>query len=567
MFDNGFLSQNVTTGNPVKIMPPDNAIYRPLSRESCEIRVLVLRPAVHKSTQLICSLIHVDLRNVDHADGLVSSRSYEALSYTWGNPSDTTPCDLNGLPHQITKNLEAALKQLRWRSRSRYLWVDALCINQQDTLERNHQVPLMKRIYESAARTLVWLGPPSPDSDTAMNLLSHVANISAPNEYVAKSLMHKADQHKWEAVARLISRPWFRRVWIRQEVAVAQDIDVLCGSKRLQWDIFMDSCDVLIAHFEDPDNMALQLRSLARAFVPLDTLGRVCAEIKVHDRLELEYLVSISCDADASDARDKVYGMLALAGDQVTDIPVDYRLTASDVFKHTTIALLKPSQSLDPLSMCQWSDSRPSNMPSWTVNLGTPFTPIVLRDNDIFRASGDSRAEFKIDEGLGILKTRGYIVDRVQWVGQEFPNSPRTTGTWDNWAHLAVTSLSLSKGASKTQNRDMLDEYRRTLLMDQDPEGCRASKDVFSPLAECATIHDFTLELSAIYEQGSSPFATQVREVCLGRALLGTLNQKIGLGSPAYQEGDLVCLLFGAGVPFILRKEGQKFISIGEACK
>ena len=509
----------------------------------------------------------MDLDNADNGGNLVPSHNYEALSYTWGNPSDTTPCDLNGQPHQITKNLEAALKQLRWRSRPRHLWVDAICINQLDTLERNHQVPLMKRIYECATRTLVWLGPSSPDSDIAMKLLSHVAKSFNPDEYVAKSLMHRADQHKWEAVARLISRPWFRRVWIRQEVAIAQDIKILCGSKVLRWDVFMDSCDVLIAHFENPDNVALQLRSLARAFVPLDTLGRVCAEIKVHDRLELEYLVSISCDADASDARDKVYGMLALAGDQVKDIPVDYGLTAPDVFKHTTIALIKQSQSLDPLSMCQWSNSRPSNMPSWTINLETPFTPIVLRDNDIFRASGDSTAEFKIDAGLGILEASGYIVDRVQRIGQEFPSSPRETGIWDHWAHLAVNSLSHSKDPSRTQKRGMLDDYWRTLVMDQDQKGCRATKDVFSPFAKNATIQDFTLELSAIYEQGCSPFATQVREVCLGRALLGTGNHKIGLGSPAYQEGDLVCLLFGAGVPFILRKQDQKFVLIGEACK
>ena len=89
---------------------------------------------------------------------------YEALSYTWGDPLDTRTVMLKDQPFQVTKNLEAALRNLRHRlihgtkSNDRVLWIDAICINQTDIQERNVQVRRMLDIYKSATRVVIWLG-------------------------------------------------------------------------------------------------------------------------------------------------------------------------------------------------------------------------------------------------------------------------------------------------------------------------------------------------------------------------------------------------------------------------
>ncbi|KAH8725333.1 heterokaryon incompatibility protein-domain-containing protein, partial [Phaeosphaeriaceae sp. PMI808] len=112
------------------------------------IRLLILRPGSFDDP------IHCQLKQVS----LSAEHAYDALSYVWGNASDTSPISLNGTPHHITKNLEIALRYLRHRESPKVLWVDAICINQSDINERNHQVQQMADIYSQAQRVIGWLG-------------------------------------------------------------------------------------------------------------------------------------------------------------------------------------------------------------------------------------------------------------------------------------------------------------------------------------------------------------------------------------------------------------------------
>ncbi|KAF8846605.1 HET-domain-containing protein, partial [Acephala macrosclerotiorum] len=104
-----------------------------------------------------CSLTPKRLRDLRYC-------GFGALSYVWGHASDTRPILVDGEEFQATVNLESALRHLRHNDRSRTLWVDAVCINQQDVLERNSQVLLMGKIYETAASVIIWLGESTPSS-------------------------------------------------------------------------------------------------------------------------------------------------------------------------------------------------------------------------------------------------------------------------------------------------------------------------------------------------------------------------------------------------------------------
>lgn len=99
---------------------------------------------------------------------------YKALSYTWGDINSKKSLILNGATCLITKNLDVALRHLQHEDSPEPLWVDSLCINQEDNDEKSEQVQRMKSIYESASKVIVWLGPSANNSDLVMNFLAEL---------------------------------------------------------------------------------------------------------------------------------------------------------------------------------------------------------------------------------------------------------------------------------------------------------------------------------------------------------------------------------------------------------
>ncbi len=129
-----------------------------------DIRLLTLQPG-RRDEPIKCDLSVV---------GLDEEPLFEALSYTWGDPAPTTPILLRGRSVNVTSNLQGALLHLRNESVPRNLWVDAVCINQQDPVELGDQVQHMRLIYERASQVLVWLGEASEDGDLAMDLVARI---------------------------------------------------------------------------------------------------------------------------------------------------------------------------------------------------------------------------------------------------------------------------------------------------------------------------------------------------------------------------------------------------------
>ncbi|KAH8706896.1 heterokaryon incompatibility protein-domain-containing protein, partial [Phaeosphaeriaceae sp. PMI808] len=112
------------------------------------IRLLDLHPG-GPDDDLQCTLRIVDLH---------SQPKYEALSYVWGDFNVLAPLTVNDTIVNVTKNLNTALRRLRFPSDVRCLWADALCINQKDVAEKQQQIGLMRDIYASATGVTMWLG-------------------------------------------------------------------------------------------------------------------------------------------------------------------------------------------------------------------------------------------------------------------------------------------------------------------------------------------------------------------------------------------------------------------------
>ncbi|KAJ4991558.1 heterokaryon incompatibility protein [Stagonosporopsis vannaccii] len=191
----------------------------PLDTDKHEIRLLHLEPAPFADD------IKVRLETVSLDD----VPNYEALSYAWGTMPSPLPV-LVDVCHflTITENLDWALRCLRYRSQyNRVLWIDALCINQNDLEERKHQVQLMRDIYRSASDVVIWLG--ADENRELGRLLRHIIYGVAP-----ASLDHI--QMLKEDVIHLSRLPWFSRVWVVQELALSShDPRVYIGRRHIRW--------------------------------------------------------------------------------------------------------------------------------------------------------------------------------------------------------------------------------------------------------------------------------------------------------------------------------------------
>jgi hypothetical protein len=172
---------------------------------------------------------------------------YEALSWCWGTESNDHAIMIHrgkGIYRfAATRELSLALKYLRLSNRDRTLWIDAICINQKNHEERNHQVQMMSMIYSLAKQVCVWLGEDNDDSTTAIKFIED--EIMKLENFDSISSNRK-NALKWQSLLMLMQRPWFRRRWVVQEIALAQDATVYCGQDQLPWKNFAVAVELFV---------------------------------------------------------------------------------------------------------------------------------------------------------------------------------------------------------------------------------------------------------------------------------------------------------------------------------
>ena len=166
------------------------------------IRLLRLMPSEDDTANIQCELFEYALKESDKATHL-----YEALSYVWGGLDKRQSIFIDNQYLAITLNLHAALLRLRDRDIPRIIWVDAICINQKNKQEKEHQIQSMAKIYGKASRVIVWLGETANNSDVA---LEAIRAAGKPTNTSNKEMIQRA-------ILLLLQRPWFRRIWVRQQ--------------------------------------------------------------------------------------------------------------------------------------------------------------------------------------------------------------------------------------------------------------------------------------------------------------------------------------------------------------
>lgn len=306
---------------------------------------------------------------------------YAALSYTWGDPKVTRDIVLNGRIVKVTNNLEAFLRL--WAQSAEVnkdnglkMWIDALCINQEDTKERNWHIENMSAIYACALCNRAWLGPERDESNLAMSVLDEMGNCVG-NEFGSEFLAMRDALRKdptyfqrgsWRALEAFLSRPYWTRLWIIQEMALNfRNTFVICGDQAISWWRLIQAIMVLASDlsnssmrlFQDYRDLELKLSSdvgLSDQISRLQLLSEACYRIFAPlTGPDLSRIIYNSRMSEQFEDRDKIYAILAMLdmkefGSSITKrVTVDYNREVLEVFADFTTAVIEGTGSLDVL--------------------------------------------------------------------------------------------------------------------------------------------------------------------------------------------------------------------------
>ncbi|KAK5699564.1 hypothetical protein LTR97_005692 [Elasticomyces elasticus] len=303
--------------------------YEPLASDVASVRLVTLDP-LRTSQQL-----HLRLEN--HRLG--SSTIYNALSYEWGPPEPSEEVVVDGVTFIVRRNLRTCLKELQQTGRAnRPIFIDAICIDQCNIPERNSQVQLMSDIYRGAQEVLVWLGPAVGKSDVLFDicnaddtLWTAKSNRIAGHDFVGINTFELAD-----SLDELLSRSYWSRLWVIQEMYFAQSLVLCCGSRRMTLATLRRLCDAAIPIWGRHD-VRITERWDFGAFEHLLTLVHMQSKRAPAGSYDLHLQVLRLRHCKCSEIKDKVYGLLGMHLDW---LPADERPSVLKVEYEAPVELL-----------------------------------------------------------------------------------------------------------------------------------------------------------------------------------------------------------------------------------
>ncbi|RYP74040.1 hypothetical protein DL771_003229 [Monosporascus sp. 5C6A] len=592
--------------------------YLPLDPERRKIRILRLQSGAFEEP-LRCSISTTDLD---------TSPVYNALSYVWGDPSSAnTPGNtvlLDGHPFPVTKNLLAALRHLRplAGAGATPLWVDAVCINQQDLDERRHQVTMMRDIYASAERVIIWLGEEDDETDVfdSLPLLatqSHRQCIDA-----------KPDQHLVDLVGRCTGfffglvdrRTWFSRVWIIQELAMArQDPLVVCGRKSVSWSTLMKAWSfVARATFTETGEVRRKGQQGGSQELPGDDLTGKNAEepgggdievlgkikIDVLDELyttirsqggeSLRQLLMISRTSEATDPRDRIYALLGLlkpgsleAGSKDA-ITVDYRKPTSETYTDAMAyifaqgdgpyflsgAFLPGVSAPAPHIRGLPSTARQPHLPSWVPDFSRQVAGKATQPSGMLfhppAGTGASGAGAECKNGKRLeddrtLQIEGLFVDTID---QVVPLGPTT----DAYIAQLPELESLASAAKQrpcqlgSSVAPLIEEFKgkeplwRVLIANKRFQSGYDPAPSSYEAAYLSLLNQSPKRPKSDGETGCaqpSDYEQRLRAKVGKQSFFTTRSGFVGTCVPDSRSGDIIAILFGSPVPFVLRPAAE----------
>ncbi|KAH6708970.1 heterokaryon incompatibility protein-domain-containing protein [Leptodontidium sp. MPI-SDFR-AT-0119] len=452
--------------------------------------------------------------------------AYSALSYTWGSGPRDTIVLVDGCEFHVTKELNLALRHLRTYHTDKAVqsvWIDAISINQSDSREKNAQIPLMKDIYRSAQEVIVWLGEEDPVlTRDVMDMLESRVQFDESSDAVLVSEMDPITVQQWNNFGTdLMKRPWWRRMWVIQEIVVAREASVMCGSYTVSWKKLETAA--VWAMIDDKPVYRHSEEEVAKGDVYFPNVRfKRGYRMRLRAGLPMPILEllqnNVSCSA--TDPRDMIISLIGLATDIDFEPP--------------------PPELVDQL-------------------------PVRY----IYNASLGLKPDFHF-VGSNELHGCAVRVDTIDRIGLPFldrhPPGEVFYQTLLQWRTVAL--INSEEEDSYIAGGSKIDAYRRTITADQTRYSARVPEGEceFDPMA-CCDESGFNWFKQLEWGAYSKSFRDDERAVylrCLTRTFFVTHKGYFGIGPPDIQEDDCVCILSGCSVPVVLRRDKENWSFVGE---
>ncbi len=527
-------------------------------------------------------LIHLSLKDAG---------KYEALSYMCGDAVRRFPIMVNGKRFLIARNLYKALFARQSLIRERFLWVDALCINQNDPGEKAQQILLMKSIFSGAFRVVGYLGE-SFDSNLAVSMVEEMSHsIEMSEESILSARWHyhvEQNGPEWQALCSVTGNQYFRRAWCFQEIVLAKELLFQIGQQYVDGDGFLKIMNLLAN--QKVSSVALQYRGeRSEGKLQANHISLMARAMSFRKRSErarpLASVLSACRDLAASQPVDKIFAVLGvIKGDDVSIVP-DYSHPMERQLIHTAESILLSSNNVSSMlpnagiANPRTSANLPSWVPDWTLELPTGLLSIEFEGGvGMFRAAGDTTPQLSVQSSAKILTADGCIIDSVtaiigsamQIEGRISSESP--TLRTEEWlaqarqlanAHISDPyfthqplqeafwrTLVTDEGSGQRPAPSEYGDYYAAFMLQLQDNKPKHGDPLMARLCQAAMRKDVTLALSNAFNLWVGRFSPS----CALRRFCVTEAGRMALVPSPTKAGDVIALIYGHQVPFVLRQ-------------
>ncbi|KAI8721720.1 HET domain-containing protein [Fusarium sp. LHS14.1] len=556
-----------------------------LDLSNVSIALLRLLPG-KPGDEIVC-----DVRTVP----LKSDPVYETLSYVWGDQTNTRQITCDGSPRVITESLYLALSRLRLRDRPRTVWIDQLCIDQTNDVEKSLQVSVMRDIYRKASRGLIWLGELPTEEQTGFPE-THVALVfqcltemitDLPN--AGSSADEVQPRHLGEVILALMGSQWakwqgvkwWQRIWTIQEAKLPVESDLMWGGHTLSFDILKRVAVGLVMvdsgvgqRFEQ----CFALGPLSNEFcIPLMNL-------QINDPAPTLGPLYRWRSRDAMNPLDKIYALMGLLPEGAfKSVPFcNYTISETELYTRVTFDLIRHHEGLLPVCGRRGEPRMTPGLPSWVVDWTFADDP-TQRTTDyfghcwrynFFKSSGGKYVEPEMTpDGTGlvvqgarvdkiaVLGSVNYLLDYRQLsTGEYDEHTLHTISLWSSVFYEWLGDRSIDELYIGNKTMTCLEAICRVLIGDlvyngSEPDHRASQEDV-------ARVQN--------YARGSwdPQIAESARDMARSQAFFITESGYFGIGPPDAKIGDEVWVLLCGKVPHVIRRSSEKsleFEYVGDA--
>ncbi|KAF5252894.1 hypothetical protein FANTH_2218 [Fusarium anthophilum] len=569
-------------------------IYAPLPSPS-HIRVLSIQPGVNEDT-LVASFELLDLN--------AANIRFEAISYQWSEGGgQKASMRLGGENISINAYLRGILLHLRLEQHIRVVWADALCINQSDHAERLQQVTIMQSIYSQAFRVIGFVGKDYAYASVCFNAIKALTSAwfkvrksfgqndrsSATPDNIYGCVQNEASMGR---IVELFQSGYWKRLWVVQELVSSRRAIIRWGDAEISWTLLglattlIRNDKTLMTIFNrvskskkspGPFQGSLDARTgLMNAYL----MYRMSSTQFRGDSMSFLDVIRLTRNFDVSERLDRIYAILGLpsqhTGPGRTSIPPDYRLLPDGLYSRVFYWVYQTHHNpLEILSAVRHTSlfypDFPTWIPRWHVK---PIRSIGIshRASMKFNASAgwkpNPAAKLTWNQNERYLILQGFVLASVTSAHRVFPTAStkdrrsrhkklkKHNAELNHWLNVHVRTHSSIEARLSLVLTAGQDWYGNILR-----ERSKINEHIFSFLEWS---RDY-FKNAKLCDEEAIRYGQTVSNACRDRQIFRATNSLLGVGPNLLKKGDLVCVVAGGPVPYILRPLGDDtFYFVGE---